>query len=437
MSWQNLKLGEFLINRENRFKPNDKSISGLKRIDKIDFSGKIFLSNKPSNTDMILVKKGDLVISGINVEKGAMSVYQGEEDVIATIHYSSYTFNEKKIDIGFLKLFLRSPEFKSALKEQVPGGIKTEIKPKHLLHLEVVIPNTVSEQKEVVNSFSKLETQNFNLENELSYQDNLLAQLRKAFLRDAIQGKLAKQSSKDGNGNDLLEKIKAEKEKRKNEKELPSIKEEEIPFDIPENWVWCRLGEIAYIASGSTPSKDAFVSKGIPYLKMYNLKNQQIAFDYKPQFIKEDVHNGQLKRSRTQIGDVMMNIVGPPLGKLAIIPESLPEANFNQAGVLIRPHLFKDMNKWIYYYLNEMSEINSISTKGIAGQDNISITQSNNIKIPLPPLAEQKRIVKKLEEVMNLCDELKTTITDNQNYTDQLLQVALKDALQPKEMEAV
>ena len=199
--------------------------------------------------------------------------------------------------------------------------------------------------------------------------------------------------------------------------------------------MWCRLGEIAYIASGSTPSKAAFVSKGIPYLKMYNLKNQQIAFDYKPQFIKEEVHNGQLKRSRTQVGDVIMNIVGPPLGKLAIIPETLPEANFNQAGVLIRPYLFKEMNKWIYYYLNEMSEIDSISTKGIAGQDNISITQSNNMKIPLPPLAEQKRIVKKLEEVMNLCEELKTTITDNQNYTNQLLQVALKDALQMKEVE--
>src|SRR5690606_37852769 len=106
-----VKMGEFLINRESRFKPKDKAIAGLKRIDKIDFSGTIYLSNKPSNTDMIIVKKGDLVISGINVEKGAMSVYQGKEDVTATIHYSSYSFDEKKIDIEFLKMFLKSPEF--------------------------------------------------------------------------------------------------------------------------------------------------------------------------------------------------------------------------------------------------------------------------------------------------------------------------------------
>ena len=122
MSWKKVKLGDFLKVRDNRFKPNYEAIADLKRIDKIDFSGEIFISDKPSNTDMILVKKGDLVISGINVEKGAMAVYTGVEDITATIHYSSYRFNEDKIDVDFLKSFLKSIEFKTALKEQVPGG---------------------------------------------------------------------------------------------------------------------------------------------------------------------------------------------------------------------------------------------------------------------------------------------------------------------------
>src|SRR5688572_30669096 len=106
MSWEKVRIGSFLKVRDSRFKPNDKAISKLKRIEKIDFSGNIFISDKPSNTDMILVKKGDLVISGINVEKGAMSVYVGEEDITATIHYSAYQFDENKIDIDFLKFFL-------------------------------------------------------------------------------------------------------------------------------------------------------------------------------------------------------------------------------------------------------------------------------------------------------------------------------------------
>lgn len=157
--------------------------------------------------------------------------------------------------------------------------------------------------------------------------------------------------------------------------------------------MWCRLEDIAYVASGSTPEKAAFVSEGIPYIKMYNLRNQEIDFDFKPQYIKEEVHNGKLQRSRTEVGDLIMNIVGPPLGKLALIPKSLPQANFNQAAVLIRPYLHKEIiNVYLKAYLEEMSEINSISTKGSAGQVNISLTQSQNMRIPLPPLQEQIRI---------------------------------------------
>lgn len=273
---------------------------------------------------------------------------------------------------------------------------------------------------------------------ESTRQLNLLKKLRQQILQDAIQGKLVPQDPNEEPASALLVRIKAEKEKLvrekkiKKEKPLPPIKPEEIPFEIPENWGWCRMGEIAYIASGSTPKQEAFAKEGIPYLKMYNLRNQKIDFDYRPQYIKEEIHNGQLKRSRTQVGDVLMNIVGPPLGKLAIVPVTLPNANFNQAAVLIRPYFYKDINKWIFWYLNEMSEIKSIVTKGVAGQDNISVTQSNHMKISLPPLSEQFRIVSKIEQLMSICDELEQSIQQNQKYTQELLKVALKEALEPK-----
>ena len=122
-----------------------------------------------------------------------------------------------------------------------------------------------------------------------------------------------------------------------------------MPFEIPAGWAWCRLGDIAYVAAGSTPPKDSFVAQGIPYIKMYNLRNQKIDFDFHPQYIDYPTHTETLRRSMTQVGDIIMNIVGPPLGKLAIVPNSLPEANFNQAAVLIRPLLYKNkLNKYIY-----------------------------------------------------------------------------------------
>lgn len=132
---------------------------------------------------------------------------------------------------------------------------------------------------------------------------------------------------------------------------------------------------------------------------MYNLRNQQIDFFFHPQYIKPEVHNGKLQRSRTEVGDLIMNIVGPPLGKLAIIPSDLPESNFNQAAVLIRPYVYKKiLVHYLFYYLSEMSEINSISTKGSAGQVNISLTQSQNMRIALPPLNEQVRIVEEVRK---------------------------------------
>lgn len=210
------------------------------------------------------------------------------------------------------------------------------------------------------------------------------------------------------------------------------------PFELPKGWVWCKLDDIAYVASGSTPEKSSFVPKGIPYIKMYNLRNQKIDFEYKPQYITAEIHNGKLQRSRTEVGDLIMNIVGPLLGKLAIIPPSLPQANFNQAAVLIRPYLHKDnINVYLKAYLEEMSEINSISTKGSAGQVNISLTQSQNMRIPLPPLPEIERIIKNLKYWLSFVDNIeenKEKLQDSiRQVKSKILDLAIHGKLVPQD----
>ena len=171
---------------------------------------------------------------------------------------------------------------------------------------------------------------------------------------------------------------------------------------------------------------------------MYNLRNQKIDFAYHPQYITEEVHNGKLQRSRTEVGDLIMNIVGPPLGKLAIIPTTLPQANFNQAAVLIRPYKFKEvLVSYLKVYLEEMSEINSIATRGSAGQVNISLTQSQNMRIPIPPLNEVRRIIEEVSKYDILIDSLKQNITDIQNliaYTkSKILDLAIHGKLVPQD----
>ena len=248
-------------------------------------------------------------------------------------------------------------------------------------------------------------------------------QLKNRILDLAIHGKLVTQDPNDEPASLLLERIKEEKARLVREKKIKFGKStDDLPleaYQIPKGWVWCKSNDIAYVAAGSTPSKDSFVSEGIPYLKMYNLRNQKIDFNFRPQYIKEEVHNGKLARSRTEIGDLIMNIVGPPLGKLAFIPDNLPQANFNQAAVLIRPLMHKSIiGKYLFYYLNQMDEINSISTKGSAGQVNISLTQAQNMRIPLPPLAEQRRIVAEIEKWMKLVDIIESNQTGLRDNID-------------------
>ena len=277
--------------------------------------------------------------------------------------------------------------------------------------------------------------------------------LRQKILDLAIHGKLVPQDPNDEPASVLLERIRTEKERLVKEGKIKKSKtsktsdtphyenrqvgEANVPFEVPGSWEWTTLGHIAYVASGSTPSKDSFVANGIPYIKMYNLRNQRIDFDFQPQYIKEEIHNGKLQRSQTEIGDLIMNIVGPPLGKLAIIPDSLPQANFNQAAVLIRPLLHKEvLVNYLFHYLSEMSEINSISTKGSAGQVNISLTQSQNMRIPLPPLAEQQRIVTEIERWFTLIDLIEQGKADLQTAIKQakskILDLAIHGKLVPQ-----
>ena len=427
MGWVKMKLGDVIKNREGRYKPNDPTIAGLKRIDKINFSGQIFLSDKGSNTDMILIKKGDLVISGINVEKGALAVYEGEEDILATIHYSSYIFDTTKIDIDFLKVFLRSPDFIQLLKEQVPGGIKTEIKPKHILPLEVYFPETTKEQKAIALHFFEKEAKFNQLNEHISYQLTQLENLNQAILQEAVQGKLVPQDPKDEPASELLKRIKAEKAtlrqaqgKGKKEKPLPPIKPEEIPFEIPENWVWCRLGEMSINRDGERKPISQAERNG--RLKIYDYYGASGVIDK----IDGYTHEGEL----LLIGEDGANLV----------TRSTPIAFFakGQFWVNNHAHVLDTVDRITLDYL--CAYINSIDLKPFITdkfQPKLSQGNLNIIPIPLPPLSEQKRIVAEIEKQLAKTKQLKEHIIANQQATEQLLKALLHQAFEVKEMETV
>ncbi|MCK4663581.1 MAG: restriction endonuclease subunit S [Bacteroidales bacterium] len=446
MSWEEIEISEVLTQVKTKINIVDSqeyklvtiSNTGIIKLRKITKGSTI------KSKTALKIQKGNFIYSRLSVHNGAFGIIPNElDEAIVTTEMPSFKI-ENKIISGFLLYSLKLPHFQFQLKQLTKGVGRTRVKEKTFLKLKIHFPS-LREQQSLLNQFQLSEGISKSTNTELTHQLDLVKQLRQAFLREAMQGKLVPQNPNDlpdrqagEPASKLFAKIKAEKEKLikekkiKKQKPLPPITKEEIPFEIPKNWVWCRLGELAYITSGSTPAHSAFVNEGIPYLKMYNLRNQKIDFFHKPQYIKEEVHNGQLKRCRAFPGDIIMNIVGPPLGKIAIIPSDLPQCNFNQAAVLIRP-FFKELNVFIFWYLNEMSEINSIDTKGVAGQNNISVTQSHNMRIPFPPLSEQHRIVAKLDKLMKYCDNLEESIKSSQQQNDLLLQQVLREALGPNE----
>ena len=440
-----VKIEDFLTEREGRYKPNDKEISKYQRLDKIDFSGHIHISDKPTKTDMIIVFPGDLIISGINVAKGAISVYQGKEPVCATIHYSSYTFDDKKVDLDYFKYFVKSPAFIFALQQQVKGGIKTEIKPKHLLPLEISLPD-LSTQKEIVKVLSKKIEKVELIKSEIESQKAYAKQLRQNILQEAIEGKLTKDWRKENpvvKGNPdfdaeaLFEKIQEEKchtdsELLRNSKKkvFEPISENEQPFEIPEGWKWVRLGEII-----KEPPRNGYSPKAVDFeTPIKTLKLGAVTYgifdpnEYK--YINEEIpkdaycwlKNGDFLIERSNSVEYV-GICAIYTGKdnEFMYPDLL--MRFKTQDILSKQYihtaLISPFNR--SYFMNSAKGAQKTMPK--INQDCVV-----NTMIPLPPLKEQDAIVNKVETLLAKVVELEKQITERETLTKQMLQSTMKDA---------
>lgn len=195
-------------------------------------------------------------------------------------------------------------------------------------------------------------------------------------------------------------------------------------------WDHQRADDIcAKVQSGGTPKEGFTEEAGFPFLKTYNIVNQKVDFNFRPQFVTKSAQTGALSKSCTYPGDVLMNIVGPPLGKVAIVPNTFAEWNINQAITLFRPSS-RTTSKWLYYFLCSGSSIAGImhETKGSAGQVNISLTQCRNFLIPVPSMEEQSEIVRRVEALFAIADKLEASLAKARKRVDQLTPAILAQA---------
>lgn len=285
---------------------------------------------------------------------------------------------------------------------------QTELKPAVLAELIIPLP-PLAEQKRIVDAIEKfmpLIEEYGKKETELkAINEKICTLTKKAILQEAVQGKLVPQIAAEGNAKDLLEEIKKEKAKLikegkiKKEKPLPEISDDEMPFDIPENWCWCRLGEIVDTNIGLTYSPSDIITKGgTEVLRSNNIKNGKIVYD-------DLVHVSKNvpEKCLSKKGDLLIcarNGSKALVGKSALIEKD--GMAFGAFMAIVR----SPINPYLLHFIN--SPVYRARLEGVNTTTINQITQDNlrETLFPLPPLNEQKRIITAIENLLPLCEKL-------------------------------
>jgi type I restriction enzyme S subunit len=358
-----------------------------------------------------LVSKDDVLLCKINPRINRVWIVGNHTEFrnIASSEWIAIT--TPKLNSKYIMWCLRSKYFRELMVSNVSGvgGSLTRSRPKEVFDYPIPLP-PLSEQQRIVNLiellFEELDRAKELVQNALDSFENR----KSAIFHKAFTGELTVTWREENNvtpSEQNFEIIKRQRLDIATNKETKVITDSFNRFNLKENKLpngWIKLKAMMVcenITCGKTPSDKIDAEGDIPFLKVYNIVNNKVDFNYRPQFIDAETHNEKLKSSKLLPDDVVMNIVGPPLRKIAIIPNDYPEWNMNQAIVRFRTIEYVDC-KFLYYCLLNDETLDEVisETKGVVGQANISITQSRNLLIPIPSIEEQKEIVRILDNLL-------------------------------------
>lgn len=354
--------------------------------------------------------------------------YQEGKFALGNILCAVIPNDEKQLNAKYLHIYLQ--QFKETLLVPLmKGAANVSLPMNKLADVEIEVPN-LERQLEIIALEDEAAKYKNELEERLILQESDVIKLRQAILREAMQGKLVKQNSIDGNAKDLLENLKNEKAKVvKKARLLPEIKEAEVPFQIPKNWVWCRLGEICNYGS-SPKAEPKHLTKNTWVLDLEDIEKDSSRLLCKIRFAER---NSLSTKSVFKKGEVLYSKLRPYLDKVIVADED---------GVctteILPLKLYGEINpNFLRYALKRSDFLNYVNsvTKGMK-MPRLGTIDGQRALIPLPPLPEQNRIVIKIEQLMQLCDELQHSIQQGKIENEKLLQGALRDALKKELVEA-
>lgn len=390
------------------------------------------------NSSAKLVPKGSILVAmyGSIGKLGVADIPCATNQAIAYANVNHSTLN--------MYLFYYLMCNKGRLIALGKGGTQQNISQTVLKSLSFPLP-PIEEQKRIVDKVERL-LDKINQVKQLIEEAKETFELRRATILDkAFRGELTakwreENKNKTISGMELFDAIKSERLKNvDSNRELNDISQMFNDFVLEESIDdngWLRLKANMFcinINCGGTPSEFLSETGEVPFLKVYNIVNNKVDFEYKPQFIPKGISDSRLMKSLLYPNDVIMNIVGPPLKKIAIIPDDYPEWNMNQAIVRFRPIKYV-LPKFVYYCLQYDETLIDVvnATRGVVGQSNISVNQSRNLIMPIPSIQEQHEIIKILDWFFEKEEAALEILEFNETYLDKMAQSILLKAFQGK-----
>ena len=354
--------------------------------------------------DKAVFHKGDILYSKLRPYLKKILIADGNgvcsSEIVPFTQYGN-------IDTLYLLYFLKTPHVDYVINSVTYGVKMPRVGSDTMLNLLVPLP-PLEEQKRIVAKIEEIFPYIERFGELRSQLRSISEDLRKSILQQAIQGKLVEQRPEEGTAEELYRQIQSEKAKLlkagkiKKEKPLPEITEDEIPFEIPETWKWVRLCTLCKSITDGDHQPPPQTLDGIPFLVITNVSTGKLDFS-NTRFVSKDYFENLSQERIAEKGDILFTVTGSY--GIPIKVDCNRTFCFQRHIALLK--LLIDWDYLFYALKSPMlkSQCDTVAT-GTA-QKTVGLYSLRNLILPLPPLREQKRIVSKIEELMELCDKLK------------------------------
>lgn len=428
LSFPTIKLKNYIERVNKRVKDYENptlKVYGVSNKDGVCITGKKISENL---NNYIVIEENYFVYNPYRINVGSIGlVPKGVKGIVSPAYV---VFKSKgQINNKLLLQYLKSSVGINLIKWYGnKGGVRDALRYSDLEKID--FPDiTKLNQNNIINKLAKLEIINSKLIKDIDSQNEYISSLRQSILQEAVQGKLTADWRKENSNveptSELLKRIKVEKEKLikekkiKKQKPLEPITEDEIPFELPKDWTWCRLGEICNI---ETNLVDPFEYLVYPHIAPNNIeKNTGRLLFYNT--VQED--NVTSINYLFKAGRILYSKIRPRLNKVIISKfEGLCSADMYPIKAFIS-------NWYLQFFLLSKEYLQQITkSDNRVKMPKTNQNEMNKILFPLPPLQEQEKIVKKVDKLMQLCDELEENVKQAKEYSEQLMEAVLREAFE-------